>query len=241
MDAFEYYKKLYEDTLAQRDQLGTAAAIPIGALTVVASILAYVAQRVDFRQQLTGPLLSFLGLLAAVCFARAAYLLIRSYHGYTYRQVPLPMEIHQWEEEIAKLYAAAGRPLSEAWERATAELCIRYVEESDVNARNNVERGELLFLANRWVVYTFGLVLMAGVAAVANVRLQPLVIPSVRILQDAGSIPMADQKTPDPVQAPPIKVPPPPPGKDIRVIVPKKSNPVPSPNRPVPLPTREPA
>ncbi|MFN0178268.1 MAG: hypothetical protein ACKVZ0_05675 [Gemmatimonadales bacterium] len=220
MESFEFYRQQYETEWARREQLSGATALPIGALTVFASVLAFLAKEGDFATGLAGWATAGFGTAALVAFVGATYFLVRSYHGYTYRQIASPADLRAWATEVEQVHDLAGVP-EQAWGRFQLELRDRYVEAADVNSRNNVARSEYLYRANRWVVSTLVLVVLAAAASTLNLRLQPKPATSLSPsgpLRDTA-MPKNDSSTTPSKQK--LDVPPPPPNKDVRSETPK--------------------
>ena len=134
MDTAEYYRDLYKAEWDYRQTIGGAAAVPIGALTVLGGLLGYLAREADLSQGVTGPVIVVAGALAAAAFVVASFMVIRAFHGYTYRRIPFADELRTWEKQVEAAVA-----LGTADAAFFSRLKDRYSEAAGKNVSPNVE------------------------------------------------------------------------------------------------------
>jgi hypothetical protein len=203
MDTFEYYRDLYKTEWDYRQTLNGAAAVPIGALTVLGGLLAFIAREADFSQPVIGAIVAVTGLAAVAAFAVATYKVVRALHGYKYARVPFSDDLRTWEQQVR----VAIPNSAQADAAFFAKLSNRYAEAAGENGRLNAQRSNFFYLANRWVVYTLVASAVAGIGAVVGKRVAPPVVPVVRIIQAERIDHMTDTVVQQPVATPPASNP----------------------------------
>lgn len=146
-------KERYAAEFEHRERLRNAVSIPLGVLVVFGGILGSMYRGFVFAPGwLSATFLWFLA-VAIYFFLRSAYYLVRSYHGHTYKTIPLAQELAEYREELVRWHLDFGDG-AEAAEREFE----RYLENSlaaaaDHNAVVNAAKSEYLFRANASVVY----------------------------------------------------------------------------------------
>lgn len=165
----EFYKSLYEEEWARKDELQSSASIALGILTLVGGALVFLIQQLE---SLVYPWrLAFLiaAASAGVAMLGAIYQLVRTHVGYVYRRLAFPTELLSFQNDLIAWYRsyAPAMPQPERERQAEAEfnhgIVERLVEATDRNTRNNVKRGEHLHRANLLLVITLIFVLTAAI------------------------------------------------------------------------------
>lgn len=151
MNTVSFYQHLYETEWQTRDHLQAAVSTPLSVLVLVATGLVLLAQ--NFRTDHHGLEIVFWSAyaVAAAGFMVAVYMLIRSFHGYVYRRIPLPSQLLAYHEGLLRHYTALGRP-GLANDEFDLYLRQRYVEAGDRNAVHNTNRFDYLHQANRGII-----------------------------------------------------------------------------------------
>lgn len=182
----DLYRHLYDEEWVRRDSLQTAVATPIGLLTVVGGALSYLA--LEFGSGDTAIALVFWTAfsLAMILFSMSTFHVFRSFIGHTYQRIPLPSQIQAYHSELTEYYQAIDQS-----EKTDAAFCSflqdAFVEATDKNSVNNIERSESLYEANLLAVIAL---LLTGVAAVPYLvaqRTQEPFAQEVQMTDDAAS------------------------------------------------------
>jgi len=157
------YRQLYSEEFESRDRLRAAIGMPVGLLTVFASLLATM-----LRDPPPAP--GFLAWLFATgaasgtyFFVRAAYYLVRSFHGHTYKVAPTPLELEAFWKDLRQWHKTYGKGKDGARVDFAKYLRDTYVTDTDHNALVNAEKAEYLFRAHGAMIYTG---MLAGLALI---------------------------------------------------------------------------
>jgi hypothetical protein len=144
----DFYRALYDEEWQRRDQIQSATATPVGILTLLGGALVYLATA--FRTQSVFASIAFWTTFAGalIGFVAATYMLLRSLTGYTYRRIPFPSKILEYETQLKAHLASINRPQDEK-PKLHQFLIASYVEATDRNSLNNLLRSEYLYKATR--------------------------------------------------------------------------------------------
>jgi hypothetical protein len=138
---------------------------------------------------------------AGLSLIAAAYFLVRSYHGYLYQQLPGAVSLQSHYKELLEYHSAVGSEAGATDRDFESYLTARYVEASDVNARNNVSKAGYAFRATQALIIGLLATLVAAVPwGVGELRRTPTP-EAVRIVNPV-EIEMRSA-TPDPKPASP--------------------------------------
>jgi hypothetical protein len=170
MNTVNFYQHLYEAEWQTRDHLQAAVSTPLSVLVLVATGLVLLAQ--NFRTDHHALEIVFWSAyaVAAAGFIAAVYMLIRSFHGYVYRRIPLPSQLLAYYEGLLRHYTALGRP-GLANQEFDLYLRERYVEAGDRNAVHNTNRFDYLHQANRGIILSLCALVACTVPYVLAIRL----------------------------------------------------------------------
>jgi hypothetical protein len=145
------FHKLYSQELERRAAIQGDTNVPLGVLALLGSGMI-----VLLREYRTGSAVLdavFWSGFATGCaaYAVAIYLVVRSFHPYTYRHLSFPSELKRYHNGLRAHYTALGTPLLA--EREFEEYVERLlIEATDRNAANNVNRAEYLRKTNRAMI-----------------------------------------------------------------------------------------
>lgn len=181
----DFYRALYEAEWGRREQLGASLGTPLTVLTIVGAAFGWCYQ--NARVPSNGlDWLPSAGLgLALVFFLRAVYILARSYHGYTYRQIPSASQIRAFQVELAD--PAHRAVTTEACStQFDLQLIERYVEAADRNRANNDSRSDLLYRANAALLICAVLVAISALPILYSLKQQADPVYKVDILRIPG-------------------------------------------------------
>lgn len=184
----QFYAVLYEAEWQRRDQLQSSLSTPLGILVLLGTGLTVLLQQFKSASQLLNLVFWPLFLTACVALAAAAYMVVRSFHGYVYSRIPLPSQIRDYHEGLRAHYVAAGLP-GVADKEFQLYLLDRYVEAADRNSVHNVNRGEYLHKANRALVAALVATALSAIPygiAVRTVQPDPQKVEIVRIAGSAN-------------------------------------------------------
>lgn len=186
--SLQLYKELYTEELQRREQLQSSAGTPISIVTILGGGLLLMGKSFDSpRPWFSIPFwLAFFA--ALVCAVVAAYCIVRSMHGYHYERIPHASELAVHQATLIELYTSKGQPAG-ADEAFTTYLIRKYIVATDRNAVNNVNRGDWLYQAHRWLVYALCTTALAGVPAAIHIKLGPEKPQKIEIT-NLGSIQM---------------------------------------------------
>ncbi len=179
----QFYAALYEAEWQRRDQLQSSLSTPLGILVLVGTALTVLLQQFKSNSHILNVVFWPLFVGACAALAVAAYMVVRSFHGYVYSRIPLPSQIRDYHEGLRAHYVAAGYP-GLADKEFQLYLLNRYVEAADRNSVHNVNRGEYLHKANRALVAALVATALSAVPygiAVRSVQPEPQKVEIVRI------------------------------------------------------------
>lgn len=96
---------------------------------------------------------AYLGFMAVnlVCLARSVYFLVRSLHGYTYRQPPSPRGLRDHYDQLLAYHDDDYVQAEHAFQEFLAQEYVEAAHEADAN---NLERKKHLFLCARSTVWS---------------------------------------------------------------------------------------
>jgi hypothetical protein len=193
--SLQLYKELYIEEWQRRDQLQASAGTPISIVTILGGGLLLMGKSFDSLRPLLYIPFWTAFLAALVCAVVAVYCIVRSVHGYRYERIPHASELVVHQAVLNEHYTSSGRP-AEADEAFATYLIRKYIVATDRNAVNNINRGDWLHQAHRWLVYALCTAALAGVPAAVHIKAGPEKPQKIEIT-NLGSIKMPDT-TPSP-------------------------------------------
>ena len=170
----ELAKELFRDSWGRRDTLTGGIATPITVLTGVGGAVALMAA--SFRIEGTGRLIAFASLIAAavLSLAAATYFIARSYHGYTYQEIPNAAELDRHCRALHEFHQSIGNDPVHADADFDSYLADRFVEAADANSRNNVSKAAFLYRASQGLICAIVAAALAAVPwAMSRITQQP--------------------------------------------------------------------
>ncbi|HET6232391.1 MAG TPA: hypothetical protein VFE05_20115 [Longimicrobiaceae bacterium] len=182
----EFYEKLYETEWVRRDQIQGSASAPLGVLTLLGGGLLVLVQHFDHAPRQLAVVFWPVFAVAVAAFVLSGWSFVRSVHGYTYRQIPLPSVLSAYFDGLKAHHESAGTPglASAEFEKFLKE---RYIEAADRNAVNNVNRGEYLYKATRALIFSLVAAAIASIPVAIQVSTAPARPQEVRIINLEGS------------------------------------------------------
>lgn len=156
-------KDLYRDSWNRRDQLTSGTGTPISVLTAVSGAIAVLLANFEYECGIRTLLFALAGLLSVAALGAAAYFLARSYHGYTYQEIPNAADLDAHCSALHAYHLANGGRPTEADADFDAYLASRFVEAADVNSRNNESKAAFLYRATQFLI---GGIVFAALATV---------------------------------------------------------------------------
>ena len=110
-----------------------------------------------------------------------------------YERIPWPSQIRAYHDGLVQYYMVSGGGVEEADREFGSFLDQRYIEATDRNSQNNVQRGALLYSANEWVVITLVLMALAALPFTVAERSRPEMVYKVEVLSP-GRTDMTDEQ-----------------------------------------------
>jgi hypothetical protein len=184
------YREMYAEEWQRENQLQSSAGTPISIVTILGGGLLLMGK--GFESSHPAAFVPFWIALTVglCCFAATAYCVVRSAHGYVYERIPHASQLIVHHANLKAFHSSAGTP--EAAQAAfEAYLTRTYVAATDRNAANNLNRGEWLNEANRWLVYALCSTAVAGIPAAIQIKTAPekaqkIEITNLRSVSDVG-------------------------------------------------------
>lgn len=167
---YEYYRDLYDEEWARRDEIRQAVSFPSGVLTLLAGVLVFYSQTYGFPTGSAARVFVAAMAVAGVAFMSSVYFLSRSLFGPKYKRIPWPSELRDFQEGLIAYYhgqAGGEAAAREEWERFLVD---RYVDATNRNASNNANAGEYLYKANRAVIVALVATAVAAGPVVLDAR-----------------------------------------------------------------------
>jgi hypothetical protein len=154
MDVLDLYKEHYFFEINRRDQLTSQLSIPIGILTILGGLGAYLANTISICSK--DMKIVFIAILAisTLFFIITIYYLIRSYYGYTYRYIPTPKEIDDYRKQLKEYHERVGNSEEQVIIEIKEFLTERYAISTHKNTWNNDSKSGFLHKANKALIYT---------------------------------------------------------------------------------------
>lgn len=186
----ERYKEFYEHEWQRHEHLQSAVNTPISIVTLLAGGLVLMGKGFESDEAALQWLFWIATATAGVLVSTSVYLLIRSLQGYRYQRIPSPVALALHHEGLREHYSRQGKP-GLADPEFDSYLMQRYIAAADPNAVNNIQRGEYLNRANRFLVYALCATALAGVpagVAMKAARPRPQEVRITNLRSDAGEI-----------------------------------------------------
>ncbi len=139
----DLYREFYFFEWNRREQITSATNIPIALATILGGVIAFLLRTYPYKEQSHSPwetgLFTILIGAAAVSLLWGISFLIRSYHGYNYKRIPVPGKLRDHYDEIHAYHkewteADAAEAAEEAFDSYLRE---RLADATDRNAENN--------------------------------------------------------------------------------------------------------
>lgn len=181
-------RELYRDELEHRDKLRATLSIPFGLLVILGGLLGRMLQDAWINPSLLAWIFSTAAGAGGFFFARAAYYLIRSYHGHRYKALPTAMERRVFLHQLCKWYADQGDDASTARAEYDRWLDAQYAVAADKNWYVNSAKAEFLYRANGALMFCGILAAVAYVPFVIHSRTAEPELQRVSIVSVASPI-----------------------------------------------------
>jgi hypothetical protein len=228
-------KEVYRDEWARRDQLTGNVGMPITVMTAVGGGAALMIK--SFELDISLGTYVFTGAVSAAvfCLLYGAYSVARSYHGYTYKQIPSAQQLDTFFSELKQYHTAISSSPEQAVREFDEYLRERYLEAAEQNSNNNISKAAYLYNAAQSIILAIACAAIAAVpwsiAAVARETPPERVLleysPSMRFQTRSIMTHPTSPNTP-PAPLPPTR-PSGPPNRDIREGEQPKPRPLPTP------------
>lgn len=208
------FEKLYQAEWDRRDAIQGDTSVPLGILALLGSGLVVLVKEYEEGGGAVDVLFWAGFGISVASFLIAIYMLVRSFHGYTYYRLPFPSELKEYRDGARVHHRAAGTPLLA--DRAFDDfLEQRLIEATDRNMENNTNRGAYLEKTNTAIIVT--LVALAVTSVPYSVRERTIAprpqkveithIPGVAMQQSISPSPRPATPTVPPMPIPPSNVP----------------------------------
>ncbi len=165
------FSELYRDELEHRDKLRAALSIPFGLLVILGGLLGRMIQDAWISPVLLAWIFWTASVASGFFFVRAAYYLIRSYHGHRYKAMPTATERREFLGELRKWYADQGDDGSTASAEYDRWLDGQYAVAADKNWYVNAAKSEFLYRANGALIFCGILAALSYVPFVMHSRM----------------------------------------------------------------------
>jgi hypothetical protein len=164
----DLFKEHYFYELGRRESLNSSLSFPVGLITLIASVLFVLWQKVAPPLELAEVVLLIILGLCSACLAVATFFLIKAYWGYTYKYMPLASALHKFRDDLTNYYKTQGMTDDDAESRACEDfsknLDNRYAEDTRINSLNNDTKSTQIFKANSFIVSAIALGICAAPA-----------------------------------------------------------------------------
>jgi hypothetical protein len=187
----DFLKDRYDFELTRKESLTSALALPVGILSGLGSVLAYMAQGFTYRDPVLTWLFAIMLAFAGAAFLSCLFLLGRAYLAQTYVYLPLLRELADSRSqfiEYAKVMAGGEAEVLEEFEK---DFERRIIDAADRNTQSNDLRSKFLHWGRISLFVLLGLTFATGF---------PYVIDQVRFV-------MPTQQAPKPTRPQPASTP----------------------------------
>lgn len=164
------YRDFYREEIEHREHLRGAVGVPIALLTVLGGVLAYYSRTFQAVDGVVTWVFAVLFGSSCYFFIRAVYLLIRSYHGYTYERIPTPAQIRQYHQDLAIYLRSTKAPDGQLASEFDDFLDGAYCRAAERNTYNNLAKSEYLFRATGAIIFCLALTAIAVVPVLLSIR-----------------------------------------------------------------------
>lgn len=161
----EIYQKQYDFELEQRNNIASAANVPIVALTVLGGALSTMI--VDFKYSWNLPTYTFtlISALALIAMVVSLVLVFRSFLGYSYQKIPTASALAQHHIALKIWHKGNGESDEDSIKLAKIDfdeyLNSRLSEAAENNSTNNLKRGNFLHDATLSVAIALAFLVLA--------------------------------------------------------------------------------
>jgi hypothetical protein len=156
-------KEIYRDEWARRDQLTGNVGMPITVMTAVGGGVALMIKSFELDVSLGTYVFSGAVSAAVFCLLYGAYSVARSYHGYTYKQIPSALQLNTFCSELKQYHTAVGSPPEHALREFDEYLRERYLEAAEKNSNNNISKAAYLYNAAQSIILSLACAAIAVV------------------------------------------------------------------------------
>jgi hypothetical protein len=178
------FQKLYDAELERWDKLRGAVSTPFALLTLLGGVLATMRQSLLASDHSLpwGLFLAAFG-LALLSFVVAVYFLVRSYHGYSYRALPTPLELKKYRDGLIKHleHQEEGRAKAEA--KFAAYLEGAWARTADYNTLVNQTKSNYLYRATTAMIFCGVLTALAFAPHAVLQARQPVPVYTVELAE----------------------------------------------------------
>lgn len=152
----EFLFHLYRDTWHRRDQMAAEMSLPVGLLTLLWGSMILLVRSTPWDSGADAWLFGLMALLLFACaaFFRAAWYLLKSYHGYEYATIPTASDMLAYRASVESAYSQLDD--REARTMAAFDAYLRGVlaQATDKNTECNEVRSARLYMVRRAITQT---------------------------------------------------------------------------------------
>ena len=177
------FEELYKSELEHKERLRGAVGLPLGLLMVIGGLLGTMSQSMELRPTLSSVWFWIAVTGGVVYFVRAAYVLIRAYHGHVYKAMPFALQQKEYRDQLREWHAKYGGGAHEGDVEYENYLERLYAEAADGNARVNTVKSEYLFSANASLIVCVILTAIAFLPYAVSRRLVSEPVQKVQIVE----------------------------------------------------------
>ena len=149
----DLHKELYFFEWNRKEQLASAANLPVALLTVLAGGVLFLVQSFPYSADLATALFITLAAGSAASQVCGVYFLIRSLYGYWYEQIPAPDKLQGYFEELAQYHESVRSEDDEIQRDFDSYLQQRLAEATVANRENNTRTAGALHKATGSIVF----------------------------------------------------------------------------------------
>lgn len=177
------FEELYKSELEHKERLRGAVGLPLGLLMVIGGLLGTMSESMELRPALPSVLFWIAVTGGVVYFVRAAYFLIRAYHGHVYKGMPFALQRKEYRDQLREWHAKYGGGAHEGDVEYENHLERLYAEAADRNADVNTVKSEYLFSANASLIVCVILTAIAFLPYAVSRRLVSEPVQKVQIVE----------------------------------------------------------
>ncbi|MBS3954496.1 MAG: hypothetical protein KGZ88_16215 [Methylomicrobium sp.] len=161
----EIYQKQYDFELEQRNNIASAANVPIVALTVLGGALSTMIVDFKYLWNLPTYIFTLISALALIAMVVSLVLVFRSFLGYSYQKIPTALALVEHHKALKIWHTENGESDQDSIKLAKIDfdeyLNSRLSEATENNSTNNLKRGNFLHDATLYVAIALAFLVLA--------------------------------------------------------------------------------